>query len=164
VKTFPHQTLFRIKKSMALAIGSPAPDFTLTATTLGSITLSKDLAGKSVILYFYPKDFTPGCTTEACEFRDQFAEFRDLDIPVFGISRDSLDTHEKFKKTHRLPFELLADESGKVCKAYDALLPLIKMPTRVTYLLDSNHKIAGVFQGLFENKAHVAAMIRQLQK
>lgn len=149
---------------MALAIGSPAPDFTLTATTLGSITLSKDLAGKSVILYFYPKDFTPGCTTEACEFRDQFAEFRDLDIPVFGISRDSLDTHEKFKKTHRLPFELLTDESGKVCKAYDALLPLIKMPTRVTYLLDSTHKIAGVFQGLFENKAHVAAMIRQLQK
>ncbi|MBM3426142.1 MAG: redoxin domain-containing protein, partial [Bacteroidetes bacterium] len=63
-----------------------------------------------------------------------------------------------------LPFELLADESGKVCKAYDALLPLIKMPTRVTYLLDSNHQIAGVFQGLFENKAHVAAMIQQLKQ
>ena len=122
---------------------------------------SSDYTGWRVF-YFYPKDFTPGCTTEACEFRDQFAAFRDLDIPVFGISRDSLATHEKFKKTHRLPFELLADESGKVCKAYDALLPLIKMPTRVTYLLDSNHQIAGVFQGLFENKAHVAAMIKQL--
>jgi peroxiredoxin Q/BCP len=149
---------------MALAIGTSAPDFTLSATTVGSITLSKDLAGKSVILYFYPKDFTPGCTTEACEFRDQFAEFRDLDIPVFGISRDSLATHEKFKKTHRLPFELLADESGKVCKSYDALLPLIKMPARVTYLLDFNHSIVGVFQGLFENKAHVTAMIKQLKK
>lgn len=148
---------------MALAVGTQAPDFTLTATTLGSLTLSKDLAGKSVILYFYPKDFTPGCTTEACEFRDQFAAFRELDTPVFGISRDSLATHEKFKKTHRLPFELLADESGKVCKAYDALLPLIKMPTRVTYLLDSRHLIAGVFQGLFENKAHVTAMIKQLK-
>ena len=148
---------------MALTVGTSAPDFTLTATSLGSITLSKDLAGKSVVLYFYPKDFTPGCTTEACEFRDQFAAFRDLDIPVFGISRDSLATHEKFKKTHRLPFELLADESGKVCKAYDVLLPLIKMPTRVTYLLDSNHQIAGVFQGLFENKAHVSAMLKQLQ-
>lgn len=149
---------------MALPVGTQAPDFTLAATSLGSITLSKDLAEKSVILYFYPKDFTPGCTTEACEFRDQFAAFRELDIPVFGISRDNLATHEKFKKTHRLPFELLADESGKVCKAYDALLPLIKMPTRVTYLLNSNHQIVGVFQGLFENKAHVSAMIKQLKQ
>jgi peroxiredoxin Q/BCP len=149
---------------MALTVGTQAPDFTLAATNLGSITLSKDLAEKSLVLYFYPKDFTPGCTTEACEFRDQFAAFRELDILVFGISRDNLATHEKFKKTHRLPFELLADESGKVCKAYDALLPLIKMPTRVTYLLDSNHRIAGVFQGLFENKAHVAAMLKQLKK
>jgi peroxiredoxin Q/BCP len=149
---------------MALTVGTQAPDFTLAATNLGSITLSKDLAEKSLVLYFYPKDFTPGCTTEACEFRDQFAAFRELDIPVFGISRDNLASHEKFKKTHRLPFELLADESGKVCKAYDALLPLIKMPTRVTYLLDSNHRIAGVFQGLFENKAHVAAMLKQLKK
>jgi peroxiredoxin Q/BCP len=149
---------------MALTVGTQAPDFTLAATNLGSITLSKDLAEKSLVLYFYPKDFTPGCTTEACEFRDQFAAFRELDIPVFGISRDNLATHEKFKKTHRLPFELLADESGKVCKAYDALLPLVKMPTRVTYLLDSNHLIAGVFQGLFENKAHVAAMLKQLKK
>ncbi len=149
---------------MALTVGTQAPDFTLAATNLGSITLSKDLAEKSLVLYFYPKDFTPGCTTEACEFRDQFAAFRELDIPVFGISRDNLATHEKFKKTHRLPFELLADESGKVCKAYDALLPLIKMPTRVTYLLDSNHRIAGVFQGLFENKAHVASMLKQLKK
>ena len=149
---------------MALTVGTQSPDFTLAATNLGSINLSKDLAEKSLVLYFYPKDFTPGCTTEACEFRDQFAAFRELDIPVFGISRDNLATHEKFKKTHRLPFELLADESGKVCKAYDALLPLIKMPTRVTYLLDSNHRIAGVFQGLFENKAHVAAMLKQLKK
>ena len=102
---------------MALAIGTSAPDFTLTATTLGSITLSKDLAGKSVILYFYPKDFTPGCTTEACEFRDQFAEFRDLDIPVFGISRDSLAT---LKKSSR---------SGSILKlVYKASKP-VKLPS-----------------------------------
>jgi peroxiredoxin Q/BCP len=65
---------------MALPVGTQAPDFTLAATSLGSITLSKDLSEKSLILYFYPKDFTPGCTTEACEFRDQFAAFRELDI------------------------------------------------------------------------------------
>ena len=137
---------------MALPLGTQAPDFTLAATTLGSICLSKDLAEKSVILYFYPKDFTPGCTTEAYEFRDQFAAFRELDIPVYGISRDNLATHEKFKKTHRLPFELLADESGKVCKAYDALIPIIKMPTRVTYLLNSQHRIAGVLRDYLKTR------------
>ena len=147
---------------MALSVGAIAPDFTLPSTTIGSITLSKDFAGKSVILYFYPKDFTPGCTAEACEFRDQFAVFREVAIPIFGISRDSLATHEKFKKAHRLPFELLSDESGKVCKAYDALLPILKMPTRVTYLLDESHRIVAVFQGLFENKAHVSAMVKKL--
>lgn len=117
-----------------------------------------------MVLYFYPKDFTPGCTAEACEFRDQFEGFRELDIPVFGISRDDLPSHEKFKKTHRLPFDLLSDQSGKVCKDYDALIPLIKMPKRITYLLDQNHIIVGVFDGMFENKAHVNAMLKKLEK
>ncbi|MBC6365202.1 peroxiredoxin [Algoriphagus sp. AK58] len=149
---------------MALALGTQAPDFTLPSTSEKIIKLSKDLKGKSLILFFYPKDFTRGCTAEACEFRDQFAEFRDLQIPVFGISRDDIPTHEKFKKAYKLPFELLSDESGKVCKAYDALIPLIKMPKRVTYLLDSDHKIVGVYEGLFENKSHVEAMLRKLKK
>lgn len=149
---------------MALALGTQAPDFTLPSTSKKIIKLSKDLKGKSLILFFYPKDFTRGCTAEACEFRDQFAEFRDLQIPVIGISRDDIPTHEKFKKAYKLPFELLSDESGKVCKAYDALIPLIKMPKRVTYLLDSDHKIAGVYEGLFENKSHVEAMLRKLKK
>ncbi|GMQ24213.1 thioredoxin-dependent thiol peroxidase [Algoriphagus sp. oki45] len=149
---------------MALKKGTTAPDFTLPATSDQTITLSKDLKGKAVVLYFYPKDFTPGCTAEACEFRDQFEGFRDLDIPIFGISRDDIPTHEKFKKAHRLPFDLLSDSSGKVCKVYDALIPLIKMPKRVTYLLDENHQIAGVFEGLFENKAHAQSMLKLLEK
>lgn len=148
---------------MALKIGTVAPDFSLKGTSGLELNLKKDLAGKSFILYFYPKDFTPGCTAEACEFRDQFEAFRNLDVPVFGISRDNLETHEKFKKTHRLPFELLADESGKVCKAYDALIPLVKMPKRVTYLIDSEFKIAGVFQDMFESKKHIESMLKKLQ-
>lgn len=148
---------------MALKIGTVAPDFSLKGTSGLELNLKKDLAGKSFILYFYPKDFTPGCTAEACEFRDQFEAFRNLDVPVFGISRDNLETHEKFKKTHRLPFELLADESGKVCKAYDALIPLVKMPKRVTYLIDSEFKIAGVFQDMFESKKHIENMLKKLQ-
>lgn len=149
---------------MALKIGTSAPDFTLPSTSEKNISLSRDFKGKSLILFFYPKDFTKGCTAEACEFRDQFAEFRNLEIPVFGISRDDIPTHEKFKKAYKLPFDLLSDESGKVCKEYDALIPLIKMPKRITYLLDSEHRIAGVFEGLFENKEHVSFMLSKLKK
>lgn len=148
---------------MALKIGTQAPGFSVKGTSGLSLNLHQDLSGKSFVLYFYPKDFTPGCTAEACEFRDQFEAFRDLDIPVFGVSRDSIETHEKFKKTHKLPFELLADESGKVCKAYDALIPLIKMPKRITYFIDSDMKIAGVFQDMFESKKHIEAMLKKLK-
>ncbi len=149
---------------MALKLGSKAPDFTLPSTSEKTITLSKDFRGKSLILFFYPKDFTRGCTAEACEFRDQFAEFRNLEIPVLGISKDDILTHEKFKKTYKLPFDLLSDVSGKVCDSYDSLIPLIKMSKRVTYLLDQEHKIAGIYEGLFENKSHVDAMLRKLKK
>jgi peroxiredoxin Q/BCP len=149
---------------MALKIGTQAPDFSVKGTSELTLNLHQDLSGRSFVLYFYPKDFTPGCTAEACEFRDQFEAFRDLDIPVFGVSRDSIETHEKFKKTHKLPFELLSDESGKVCKAYDALIPLIKMPKRITYFIDSEMKIAGVFQDMFESKKHTEAMLKKLKK
>lgn len=146
---------------MALALGTPAPDIQLASTAAKTFSL-RDFKGQALILFFYPKDFTKGCTAEACEFRDQFSEFRDMEVPVFGISRDDIPTHERFKDAYKLPFELLSDPDGKVCKAYDALIPLIKMPKRVTYLLDKNHRIAGIFEGLFENKKHVSAMIAKL--
>lgn len=148
---------------MALEIGSKAPDFILPGTSGLKLHLSKDLKGKSLILFFYPKDFTRGCTAEACEFRDNFSEFRGLEIPVFGISRDDIATHERFKKEYKFPFELLSDGSGKVCKEYDALIPLIKMPKRVTYLLDSDHKIAAVFSDMFEFKGHISTMLKKLE-
>lgn len=149
---------------MALKIGTQAPDFSLPGTSDITFSLSKSLQGKALILFFYPKDFTKGCTAEVCEFRDQFTEFRDMEVPVFGISRDGIPSHEKFKKAHQLPFDLLSDPDGKVCKSYDALIPVLKIPKRVTYLLDKNHRIAGIFEGLFENKKHVSAMVVQLGK
>ena len=103
------------------------------------------------------------CTAEACDFRDQFSAFRDLDVPVVGISRDTIATHLKFQKEHKLPFELLSDGSGKVCKSYDALIPLVKMPKRVTYFLDSDHVIQGVYSDMFESKKHVDEMVKQLK-
>lgn len=140
---------------MALSLGQKAPDFKLSSTSGQTLKMSKDLLGKAFILYFYPKDFTRGCTAEACEFRDQFEAFRDLDVPVFGVSKDSISTHQKFKMEHKLPFDLLSDPDGKVCKSYDALIPLIKMPKRVTYLIDEKHEIAGVFSDMFESKGHI---------
>ncbi len=147
---------------MALAVGQKAPYFSLPATGGQQIDSKVDLSGKAFILYFYPKDFTKGCSAEACEFRDQFEAFRELDIPVFGVSRDDIPTHEKFKEANRLPFELLSDKDGKVCKSYDALIPLIGVPKRVTYLIDKDHGIAAVFSDMFESKKHVETMVKQL--
>lgn len=149
---------------MALKIGTTAPEFNLKSTGAKSIDSSKDLKEKPFILYFYPKDFTKGCTAEACEFRDQFEAFRNLDIPVFGISKDDIPTHERFKKEHRLPFDLLSDPAGEVCKAYDALIPLIKMPKRITYLIDKEHKVKAVFSEMFESKGHIEAMLKSLEE
>ncbi len=146
---------------MALKKGVKAPEIRLKSTSGQIFSLKDDMEGTSCIIYFYPKDFTPGCTAEACSFRDAFSEFRNLDIPVFGISRDSIKSHLKFKEAHNLPFELLSDPSGKVCKAYDALVPVIGIPKRVTYLLDSDHKILAAYQDMFGARQHIDQMIKK---
>lgn len=102
---------------MNLAVGSPAPDFTLATDGGKSVTLSK-LKGKKVILYFYPKDDTPGCTTEACTFRDNLPDFTKVKATIIGISKDSAESHDKFKTKHKLNFPLASDIDGKVCEAY----------------------------------------------
>lgn len=147
---------------MALKKGTKAPDFSLPATGNKNISLSKDFEGKALIIYFYPKDFTNVCTAEACEFRDYFKDFRELSIPILGISRDDIAIHEKFKKANRLPFDLISDVHGKVCKAYDALIPLVKMPKRITYLLNEKHEIEASFSEMFEAKGHIQNMLKKL--
>ena len=102
------------------AVDAPAPDFTLPATGGGTVSLS-DLRGRKVVLYFYPRDATPGCTTESRDFRDAADELERAGATVFGVSRDSLASHEKFKASESMPHELLADEDGAVCTAYDVL-------------------------------------------
>jgi peroxiredoxin Q/BCP len=105
---------------MTLKIGDPAPDFTLVSDQNESISLKK-LRGQKVLLYFYPKDNTPGCTKEACDFRDSFHHFTDKNTHVFGISKDNPKKHQKFKQQYQLPFTLLADEDGNVCEAYGVI-------------------------------------------
>jgi peroxiredoxin Q/BCP len=102
---------------MALSAGIPAPDFTLQDETGATRRLS-DYRGQSVVVYFYPKDDTPGCTTEACNFRDDFSVYRQAGVPILGISPDSTKMHAKFKKKYSLPFTLLADTDHQVCELY----------------------------------------------
>lgn len=102
---------------MKLAIHSPAPDFTLMTDTESSVSLS-DFRGKNVVLYFYPKDDTSGCTAQACQFRDLLPNFSNIDAVILGLSRDSVKSHQKFRDKYELTFPLLADESGEVCEKY----------------------------------------------
>lgn len=101
-------------------VGQPVPDIEMQATDDQVIRLS-DLRGKTVVLYFYPKDNTPGCTTEGQDFRDHFDEFNALDAIILGVSKDSLHSHEQFKSKQCFPFDLVSDPEGVVCEAFDVI-------------------------------------------
>lgn len=103
---------------MSIIVGQQAPDFTLENEKGEKVSLS-DYKGKNVILYFYPKDMTPGCTTQACDFRDNFEQFQAEDTVILGVSPDPIKRHTKFIEKHHLPFPLLADVEHKVAKLYD---------------------------------------------
>ncbi|MEK4031042.1 MULTISPECIES: thioredoxin-dependent thiol peroxidase [Bacillaceae] len=103
---------------MVAKIGEVAPDFKLIANNGEKVGLS-DYRGKNVVLYFYPKDMTPGCTTQACDFRDKHDQFSDLETVILGVSTDPVARHEKFIDKYDLPFLLLADENHEVCELYD---------------------------------------------
>ncbi|OIJ17251.1 peroxiredoxin [Anaerobacillus alkalilacustris] len=102
---------------MVLEIGQVAPDFTCEATNGETVKLS-DFRGKNVVLYFYPKDMTPGCTTQACDFRDYHKNFDEVNAVILGVSPDPLDRHHKFIEKHGLPFSLLSDENHEIAEAY----------------------------------------------
>ncbi|MDA1188228.1 MAG: thioredoxin-dependent thiol peroxidase [Chloroflexi bacterium] len=135
---------------MALKVGDKAPDFDLPASTGGSISL-KSLAGKQVTLYFYPKDDTPGCTVEACEFRDADSELREAGIQVLGVSADDLKSHDKFINKFSLNFPLLSDADKKVSTAYGAWGEKTSFGKktvgmiRKTFLIDENGKLKKIW-------------------
>ena len=104
---------------MSIKVGNPVPDFTLPTDGGKKISL-KDLKGKNVVLYFYPKDDTPGCTREACAFRDNLPKFTSSDATVIGVSRDSGESHDQFKAKYQLPFTLASDADGKLSEAFGA--------------------------------------------
>jgi peroxiredoxin Q/BCP len=147
-----------------LQVGDPAPDFTLTTTTGQTFSLAAQ-RGRAVVLYFYPKDDTPGCTAQACSFRDQYQDFQDLGAEVVGISSDSEASHQKFTQKHRLPFPLLADQGGRVRKLYEvprALLGLL--PGRVTFVINAAGTVRYIFNSMSRATDHVAEAKRVLQE
>lgn len=126
---------------MALAVGSDAPVFTAKDTNGNTVSLS-DFAGKTVVLYFYPKDDTPGCTKQACSFRDANSEYKNKDIVVLGVSADDEVSHQQFTQKYGLNFPLLADTDREIIKAYD--VDGGGYAKRVTYVIDGNGKITHV--------------------
>jgi thioredoxin-dependent peroxiredoxin len=126
-----------------LPVGAVAPEVVGEAPD-GSITRLSAVRGHSAIVYFYPKDGTPGCTKEACAFRDAFTRFQERHVTIFGVSRDSSEIHAEFRKGHQLPFSLVADESGAIAKAYGVSSPL-GMSARVTFLVGPNGRVARVW-------------------
>lgn len=151
---------------MTLAIGQSAPDFTLLSDENVPVTLSA-LKGKKVILYFYPKDHTPGCTREACDFRDQFSRLQAKGALVFGISKDSVKTHGKFKEKHALPFNLLVDSNADVCEAYGVINKKSLFGKtflgiqRSTFLIDEEGQIRAIWRKVSVN-GHVEQILNEL--
>ncbi len=127
---------------MPLSVGDTAPDFTVKDTNGNTVRLS-DYAGKPVVLYFYPKDDTPGCTKEACSFRDNYQQYLSKGITVFGVSMDSETSHQAFTEKFNLPFPLLADQDGALTQAYD--VDGGGYSKRVTYVIGGDGKITHVY-------------------
>jgi len=130
---------------MALSAGTIAPNFTVKDTHGNTVSLS-DYAGKTVVLYFYPKDDTPGCTKEASSFRDSYEAYQGKDIAVFGVSKDDETSHQAFTKKFNLPFPLLADVDGSLMSAYD--VDGGGYAKRVTYVIDGKGAIAKVYDNV----------------
>jgi len=143
-----------------LKVGDEAPDFTLPDQDGKPLTLSS-LRGKVVVLYFYPKDFTSGCTKEACHFRDAYEDFTDTGAEVIGVSADSQESHRRFRDAYLLPFSLLSDEKEEVKKLYGVSGHLL--PARVTFVIDRAGVVRNVFSSKIDMKAHVDEAMRVLK-
>jgi len=149
-----------------IKVGDKAPDFTLPSQSGDEVRLFDRLGERVVVLYFYPKDNTSGCTAEACAFRDSYETFTDAGAEVIGVSSDSADKHAAFAGQHNLPFTLVADKGGRVRKSYGVPSVLGVIPGRVTYVIDRTGTVRHVFSSMTNIGQHVndaLEMVRQLQ-
>ena len=152
---------------MSLAIGDKAPDFTIATDGGGTFCLS-EMMGNNVIIYFYPKDDTPGCTKEACEFRDSLPDFSKSSSKIIGISKDTVAKHDKFKSKYALPFTLGADLEGAVCEAYGTWVEKSMYGRqymgieRATFLVDKEGSVQGIWRKV-KVRGHVEEVLAAVQ-
>jgi len=149
--------------SSGLAVGAKAPGFTLPDQDGRKVSLADFAGRKNVVVYFYPKDDTPGCTKESCTFRDQYADFTDGGAEVLGISSDASASHRAFADKYRLPFPLLADTDGAVRKQFQVPKSLGVLPGRVTFVIDKQGVVRHVFNSQLNPTRHVAEAIAVLK-
>lgn len=147
----------------SLKVGDKAPDFALPSADGKIVRLSDFLGKKAVVLFFYPKDDTPGCTIESCTFRDNYQVFQEAGAEVIGISSDSPQSHRQFANKYQLPFPLLSDEDNRVRKLYGVPNTLFFIPGRVTYVIDKDGIIRHIFNSLLDVKAHVQEALKTIQ-
>ena len=152
---------------MSVQLGDKAPDFTLPTDGGGNVSLA-ELRGKKVVLYFYPKDDTSGCTAEACGFRDSLPDYRGAEAVVIGVSKDSVAAHDKFKKKYELPFVLASDANSDVCEKYGVWVEKSMYGRkymgieRATYLIDGEGGVRGVWRKV-KVPGHVAEVLKAVK-
>jgi peroxiredoxin Q/BCP len=147
----------------SVGIGDQAPDFTLNSQDGTPVSLKDFLGKKSVVLYFYPKDNTGGCTKEACSFRDSFTAFTDAGAEVFGVSSDSEKSHVGFAEKQHLPFKLLSDPGAKVRKLYGVPSTIGLIPGRVTFVIDKGGIVRLVFNSQLDAEKHVTEALKVIK-
>jgi peroxiredoxin Q/BCP len=149
-----------------LKVGDTAPDFSLLDERGLPVSLKDHLGRQVVVLYFYPKDFTPGCTAEACSFRDNYKIYQEKGAVVIGVSVDSVDSHSRFSQKHNLPFSILSDNNKEVARAYGVLGIGGFLARRVTFIIDKQGKITNIFPkvDVKQHNEEVLRAIEELQK
>ncbi len=148
---------------MPLRIFSKAPDFTLQTADDETFNLKEALKESEVLLFFYPKAFTKGCSAEACDFRDHFNFFKERNVRVVGISHDPEETQARFAKKYQLPYTILSDPARTVCRLYDAVYPFGLLTKRVSYLINREGKITVAYENLFKPEGHLAQMKAKIE-
>ena len=146
-----------------ISIGDSVPSFNLKNQFGESVDMRQYIGKTKMVIYFYPKDDTPGCTKEACSFRDHFEAFREKGIEVFGISADSVSSHLNFAEKHRLSFTLLSDENNEVRKMFGVPSDLLGLlPGRVTYIVDGSGNVIHIFNSQFKVDKHITEALQKL--
>ncbi len=149
---------------MAIKVGDKIPNFSAKDSEGHDFDISTIIGKKPVVIYFYPKDNTPGCTAQACSFRDQYQDFKDLGAEVIGISGDSVTSHEKFSQRYKLPFILLSDSGNKIRNLFGVKANLFGLlPGRVTYVADQNGIVKLVFDSMMATN-HIPKALQMINK